>query len=183
MLELHFDPFPVLETERIILRRISIEDAEELFVLRTDKDVMKYIDRPRPQVVEGVYELINNMNDNEVRIQWAVALKATDKLIGTIGYHRIEKEHYRAEVGYLFHPQYWNTGIASEALKKVIDFGFNEMDLHSIEAIINPDNSASRRLLQKFGFIKEGYFKENYFFEGNFFDSEVYSLLKNGKRF
>ena len=60
----------------------------------------------------------------------------------------------------------------------MIEHGFNKMQLHSIEAIINPGNDASRNLLKKVGFIKEGYFKENFFFEGEFFDSEVYSLVK-----
>lgn len=178
MLELNFEPFPVLTTERLILRRISMEDAEELFMLRTNKEVMKYIGRPIPKAVEDVHELINNMNDNTVRIQWAIALKEKNKFIGTIGYHRIEKENYRAEVGYMIQYDYWNSGITSEALTRVLDFGFNEMNLHSIEANINPANDISRKVLKKFGFIKEGYFKENYFFDGKFFDTEIYSLMK-----
>ncbi len=178
MLELNFDPFPVLETERLILRRITMEDAKDFFVLRTDEDVMKYIGRPKPNAIKEVEELINKMNDNTMRIQWAVALKEKAGIIGTIGYHRIEKEHYRAEIGYMIHPEYWNKGITSEAMKTVINFGFNEMNLHSIEADINPDNAVSKKLLMKFNFIREGYFKENYFFDGEFFDTEVYSLLK-----
>ena len=118
------------------------------------------------------------MNEITERIQWAIALKTENKIVGTIGYHRIEKEHYRAEVGYMLHPDYWNTGLMTEALKVIIDFGFDEMNLHSIEGNINPNNAVSRKILEKFGFVKEAYFKENYFFNGKFFDSEVYSLLK-----
>jgi len=185
MLELNFDPFPILTTERLILRRISLDDAEDLFVLRKNEDAMRYINKPLPKTVDEVIELINRMNEITERIQWAITLK-TDKsfisaqtsLIGTIGYHRIEKEHYRAEVGYMIQPALWNKGITSEALAKVLDFGFNEMNLHSIEANINPSNEVSRKLLKKLNFIKEGYFKEDFFFDGKFWDSEIYSLLK-----
>ena len=179
MLEINFDPFPVLETERLLLRKLSIEDIIAMFDLRTNDEVMRYIGRPRPKDEGDIKEMINKMNETSMRIQWGISLKEKDEIIGTLGYHRIEKEHYRAEVGYLLHPDHWKTGIMSEALNKIIDYGFNKMNLHSIEAIINPENMASRNLLLKTGFIKEGYFKENFFFEGKFYDSEVYSLLKN----
>ena len=179
MLDINFDPFPVLVTERLVLRKLSMADVNAMFDLRTKDEVMRYIGRPRPKGNGDIEEMINKMNETTIRIQWGICLKENDEIIGTIGYHRIEKEHYRAEVGYLLHPDHWQTGIMSEALNKIIDFGFNEMNLHSVEAIINPENVASRSLLMKSGFIKEGYFKENFFFEGKFYDSEVYSLLKN----
>ena len=178
MLELNFHPFPVLKTERLFLRKISIEDAQYLFELRTNDDAMKYINKPLPKSIEEIEALINRMNEITERIQWAIILKNDNKFIGTIGYHRVEKEHYRAEVGYMLHPEYWNTGLMSEALAGVIEFGFTDLNLHSIEANINPENDISRKLLKKFNFIKEGYFKEDYFYDGTFLDSEVYSLLK-----
>lgn len=177
MLELNFQPFPVLETNRLVLRKIVLEDAENLFVLRTDEEVMKYIGRPRPKSIIEVEELIDKMNDITMRIQWGITLKDDNRIIGTIGYHQIEKEHYRAELGYMLHPKQWNNGIMTEAIQSIIKFGFNKMKLHSIQAIINPENDASRKILKKFNFLKEGYFKENFYFEGKFYDSEVYSLL------
>lgn len=177
MPELNFDPFPVLETERLILRKISIDDAKDVFLLRTNEEAMKYINKPKLTSIDDAKEIIKKMNDPD-RIQWGITLKTSDIIIGTIGYHRIEKEHYRAEIGYMLHPQYWNTGLMSEAIAKVINYGFNEMKLHSMEAIINPGNTISRKILQKFNFSKEAYFKENFFFEGKFYDSEVYSLVK-----
>ena len=177
MPELNFDPFPVLETERLILRKISMNDAEDMFHLRTNEDAMKYINKPKLTSIDDAKEIIKKMNDPD-RIQWGITLKTSDTIIGTIGYNRIEKEHYRAEIGYILHPKYWNTGLMSEAITKVINYGFDEMKLHSIEAIINPGNTISRKILQKFNFIKEAYFKESFFFEGEFYDSEVYSLMK-----
>lgn len=177
MLELNFTPFPVLETERLLLRQISENDAENIFLLRTNEDAMKFIHKPKLKSLDEAKELIKLFNKPE-RVQWGISLKAKNKIIGIIGYHRIENMHYRAEVGYMLHPDYWNSGIISEAIKHVIDFGFKEMKLHSIEAVINPNNIISRKILQKFNFIKEAYFKENFFFEGKFYDSEAYSLVK-----
>ncbi|HEY8688195.1 MAG TPA: GNAT family N-acetyltransferase [Chitinophagaceae bacterium] len=176
MLELNFDPFPVVETERLVLRKISAEDAEDIYLLRTNEEAMKYIKKPKLRSNDDVYELIKVMN-NPDRIQWGITIKNENRIIGSIGYHKITKEHYRAEIGYMLDPAYWNTGLMSEAIGKVIDYGFSKMKLHSIEAIINPGNVVSRKILQKFNFIKEGFFKEIFFFEGEFFDSEVYSLL------
>jgi [ribosomal protein S5]-alanine N-acetyltransferase len=176
MIELNFEKFPVIETDRLLLRKITLDDAEDIFGLRTNEEAMKYINKPKLNTIEDAIELINKMND-PVRINWGITLKSENKIIGSIGYHRIESEHYRAEIGYMLDPAYWNTGLMSEAIAKVISFGFTEMKLHSIEAIINPGNTVSRKILQKFNFIKEGYFKENFFFEGKFYDSEVYSLV------
>ena len=179
MVRLDFDPFPVLETGRLVLRKISMGDADNIFLLRTNDEAMKYINRPALQSNDDVIELINKMTNTAERINWGITLQNQNKIIGTIGYHKIDKENYRAEIGYMLSPEYWNTGLMTEAITKVIEYGFNEMNLHSIEAVINPENSVSRKTLQKFKFIKEAYFKENFFFEGKFFDSEVYSLIRS----
>lgn len=183
MLELDFDPFPVLTTERLILRQIFMEDAEDLFQLRNNDDAMKYINKPRPQSIAETEELIEKMNDLSARIQWAVTLKTEQKLVGTIGYHIIYKEHHRAEIGYMLHPANWGGGLMSEAIAAVIDFGFKQMELHTIEARINPANNASAKILLKHSFVKEGYFKESFFYEGNYIDSEIYSLVKHNNQY
>jgi ribosomal-protein-alanine N-acetyltransferase len=91
------------------------------------------------------------------------------------------KENYRAEVGYMLLPEFWKKGLAKEALLKVIEYGFDEMKLHSIEAHISPRNAASASLLGKTGFVKEAYFKEDFFFNGAFEDTAIYSLLAKSK--
>jgi ribosomal-protein-alanine N-acetyltransferase len=97
--------------------------------------------------------------------------------MGTIGFWRIQKEHYRAEIGYLLHPSWQGKGIMREALKAVLDYGFQAMKLHSVEAHVNPSNASSIGLLEKCGFVREAYYRENYFYNGQFMDSAVYSLL------
>ena len=176
MLELNFEPFPVLETRKLKLRKISMDDADNIFLLRTNNEAMKYIHKTKLNSIEDAKELINKMNEPD-RIQWGITLKSTDTIIGTIGYHRIEKENFRAEIGYMLHPQYWGKGIMSEAISVVINYGFREIKLHSIKAVINPENIASKKLLENFKFIQEAYFKENFFFEEKFYDSAVFSLL------
>ena len=99
------------------------------------------------------------------------------KITGTICLWQFKKEHYRAEVGYVLFPNYWRKGIMKEALLKVLDFGFQTIRLHSIEAHISPDNAASAALLESAGFKREAYFKENIHFRGNFLDTAIYSKL------
>jgi ribosomal-protein-alanine N-acetyltransferase len=90
----------------------------------------------------------------------------------------MKPENYRAEVGYLLSAEYHGQGIITETLQRVIQFGFEEMGLNSIEAVIDPENIASEKVLLKTHFEKEAYFKEHQFFEGKFLDSVFYSLLK-----
>jgi ribosomal-protein-alanine N-acetyltransferase len=180
MLAPNFTPFPTLTTNRLVLRQITVEDAPELFFMRTDERVMKYIERPRPKDINDTITFINTISDlrdkNEI-ITWGIALKENPKLIGTVVYLNFKKEHYRAEFGYALHPDYWRKGIMDEVAKAVIDYGFNVMKLHSIEANINPENIASQKLLEKHKFVREAYFKENFFWQGKFLDSAIYSLL------
>ena len=181
MLEPKFNPFPALETPRLYLKQITEVDTNDLFALRSNMMVMKYVKKPLAKSVEDIQELLKKINDNLQNnngINWGITIKNNPQLIGVIGYHRIEKEHYRAEIGYMLHPDYWNKGIMNEAIKSVINFGFIQMKLHSIEASIDPDNFVSGKILMNHGFVKEAYFKENFFFEGEFLDSEIYSLLK-----
>ena len=178
----NFSPFPEIQTERLLLRRMTTNDAEEILYLRSNDDVMKYIDRERTKSIEDAKSFLDkidaSLNSNN-GIMWGISLKENPgKLIGNIGYWRLIKEHFRAEVGYMLHPSFWKKGIMKEALLRVIDFAFDEMNLHSIEANINPGNAASAMLLESTGFIKEAYFKEDFFFNGAFHDTIIYSRLK-----
>ncbi len=181
MLNIDFTNFPILYTERLILKEITDKDASILFEMRRDPDIMKYIDRPIPKSIEDIHELIQKMEMMKSKgegISWGIFKKENpDVKIGNIGLYRIIVEHYRAEVGYMLNTGYHQQGIMFEAIQKVIEYGFKEMNLHSIEANINPENTASKKLLEKAGFVREAYFKENYFFNGRFIDSEIYSLL------
>lgn len=181
MLEINFLPFPILKTERLLLRQVSTNDADAILSLRSNDEVMKYIPRPYLKSKEEALELIAIFDDkieNGVGINWGICfLDKPEKLIGIIGHYRLKPEHYRAEVGYMIFPEYHGKGIVSEALQKVVEYGFNEMKLHSIEAILDPENKGSEKVLLKNGFVKEGHLRENEYYEGRFLDSMIYSKL------
>ena len=183
MLTLNFSPFPVLENNLIRLRKITTDDAPQFFFLRSDQRIMKYIDREPFKSVEETCafikdKILDSLDKNE-GILWVIELKENPGiLIGTTGFWRIEKEHYRAEIGYMLHPDYWQKGIMKEAVQLSVHWAFSKTDLHSIEANINPDNNGSAALLKSTGFVQEAYFKENYFFNGKFKDTIIYSLVK-----
>ncbi len=181
MLQLNFSPFPELHTSRLLMRKLSIQDAPEIFFLRSDPEVLKYLSRApakEQSEAEVFIKHINNEIFNNNHILWAIALKEDPtKLIGTITFWQIQKEHFRAELGYVLHPAHWKKGIMKEAVKAVTDYGFNSMKLHSIEARINPANLGSAALLLSSGFSRDAYFREDFYFNGSFDDTEVYSLL------
>jgi len=181
MLEPNFTPFPQIATGRLLLDQMQKSDAPQILALRSSEKVMQYIDKERTQTIaeaEGWIKRIEDDAINNEAITWRISLKeAPGKLIGSIGFWRMIKQHYRAEVGYMLHPDFWNKGLMSEALQAIIDFGFTAMHLHSIEAHVNPANAASAGILEKAGFVREAYFKEDFFFRGKFSDSAVYSLL------
>lgn len=180
MLEINFTPFPNLETERLLLRRVSKNDVNEVFALRSDAETMKYVPRPlvttQNEALEHIALIDSKIESNE-GINWAITLKGSPKLIGIIGHYRIKPEHYRSEIGYMILPEFQGKGIVTEAVKAVVEYGFNEMHLHSIEAIIDPENTASAMVLEKNNFIKEAHLKENEFYDGRFLDTVIYSLL------
>jgi RimJ/RimL family protein N-acetyltransferase len=184
MLEIKFDGFPVLETERLFFRQFTLNDAEDFFALNTNEKVIMYFDRPKMKNIEEAIKTIHKISttfENNESITWALELKATKKLIGHITYWRIIKEHYRAEMGYSLFPEYWGKGFMSEAIRQVIAFGFSKLKFHSIEANVDPRNLSSMKLLERAGFKREGYLKENFYFDGKFFDTALYSLLNKNE--
>lgn len=182
MLEPVFQPFPEISTRRLLLRKIIPADTHTFYALRTNENVMRYIDKDPPKNLEETAATLDRIEkDLETNngITWAVCLQSnTADLIGTVGFWQLMKAHYRAEIGYMLHPDFWRQGLMEEAVAAAIDYGFNKMKLHSIQANINPGNSASGGLLEKLGFVREAYFKEDYYFRGRFLDSAIYSLLE-----
>ena len=180
MKDLSFNPFPVLNTDRLLLRQINDKDVNEIFFLRSDERVMKYIDKAPAETLDDAYEFIRKiayLEESADAVTWAICLKEYSKLIGTIVFWNIKKEHYRAEIGYTLHPDHWGKGIMQEAFVEVVKYGFNVMKLHSIEANVNPGNAASIRLLERNKFVREAYFRENYYYNGKFLDTAIYSLI------
>jgi len=158
MLQLQFTPFPVLTTERLLLRQLTIKDENEIFALRTDDEVNRYLDRLKARTIEDARKFISKINTgihNNEAIYWGISLKDEPKLIGTICCWNISKENNSAETGYELLPAYQGKGIMQEALAKVIEYGFDIMKLHRIEAFADADNSRSANLLLKLHFARD----------------------------
>ncbi len=177
----NFEPFPVLSSERLTLRKIEFSDDDELFALRSSPTVMKYLDRPLMNNVteaRAFIEMITAGLQNNQAISWGISLREDPRLLGTIAFWKMDPANFRAEIGYMLHSQFHGKGYMQEAMSSVLHFGFTALNLHSVEANVNPGNEGSIKLLEKNGFVREGYFRENYFFDGRFIDSAVYSLIR-----
>jgi ribosomal-protein-alanine N-acetyltransferase len=153
----NFTPFPVLKTGRLTLRQLVISDANEIFALRSDGNVNKYLDRKPSKSIDDAKTFIQAIDENIQRnnsIYWAITLNGSDKLIGTICLFDFSDDNLKAEIGYELLPDFQGKGIMQEAASKVIDFGFQHIGLNSIEAYTHSENQSSTRLLEKFNFKK-----------------------------
>jgi len=181
-MEINFNPFPILNSNRLHLRPVSVNDVEEVFALRSNPEVMRYIPRPlavtTQDALDHINVILNGIQENKF-IHWAITLTPNDKLIGMICLIRMQPENFRTEIGYILSPDYHQKGIMDEALKTVIKYAFEDLKFHSLEAIIDPANTASENLLLKNNFVKEAYFKEKTFHNGVFLDDVIYSLINN----
>ncbi|MEI9912504.1 MAG: GNAT family N-acetyltransferase [Bacteroidota bacterium] len=179
MLQLNFSPFPVLTTERLVLRQLTAEDEKEIFALRTDDAVNKYLDRLKARSVEEARKFIQKINkniSNNVAVFWGIAYKDEDVLIGTACYWNIIKENDRAEIGYELLPEHQGKGIMQEAIAAIIDYGFDTMKLHVIEAVAQKDNQRSLHLLQKFNFTRDTEQEKKMEGMEEYKDANIYSL-------
>jgi ribosomal-protein-alanine N-acetyltransferase len=184
MLQLNFNPFPQIKTERLVLRRTLGADLNQLFLIRSNPQIMNAIDKEPAETLQDAKLLLDKMDTliNECGgIIWAICLKEDNIQIGNISFHVISKEHHRAELGYVLLPHFHRRGIMKEAIVALLDFGFNTLKFHSVEAKINPINIASKSILEKNGFIKEAHFKENFYFRNKYSDTAIYSLLNPNK--
>lgn len=181
MLQPNFTPFPEIATERLLLRKLTLHDANEVFFLRSDPAVLQYLGREPAASIKEAEDFINSIEDavaENKSILWGIAMKESPGIIiGTICFWNISQEHYRSEIGYALHPGCWRKGMMKEAVLKVLDYGFSAMGLHSVEARLSPANIASTALLESTGFVKEAHFRENFFYKGKFEDTAVYSRL------
>jgi ribosomal-protein-alanine N-acetyltransferase len=154
-----FTPFPVLKTERLTLRQLINNDDKEIFALRSDDNVNKYLDRKPGKSIDEAKDFIRNINENIQRndsVYWAITLNGTDKLIGTICLFDFSNNNLKAEIGYELLPAFQGKGIMQEATSKVIEYGIQHIGLNSIEAYTHSENQSSIRLLEKLNFKRHG---------------------------
>lgn len=180
---LEFGEFPTLETDRLLLRRMTLDDLGFYLMHFSTPEIIQGSGFPAPADLDAAREelvtyCIKPFEEN-TGIRWGIELRGREGLIGTCGLHKWVKESgYRAEVGYDLQPGHWGTGIMKEALTAAIRYAFGTMALNRIELLCFRDNERSRRLAEGLGFRLEGVLREHAFFEGRFIDDLQFALLK-----
>lgn len=179
-----FKKLPTLQTDRLILRKVDIYDLNTLFICLSNEYVSKHMLVDFDKNIDSTHKFLNSILDgykNDKPTPWAVALKENNELIGICGFSKYDEKNKKAEVGYILNFDYWNMGITTEALQKVIDFGFNNMNLKKIEARCVSDNIASEKVMIKSGMKLDGILRSDKLYKGNFIDLKLYSILENDK--
>jgi ribosomal-protein-alanine N-acetyltransferase len=157
-MNIHLSPFPTLTTERLILRKLNIQDGDEIMYLRSNDQVNAYIDRDKAITIQDAKDFIKKIENtlqNREGVYWAITFNTNDTLIGTICYYNFDLENNIAEVGYELNPSYHGQGVMQEAINKVIEYGFDVMGLNVMTAFPRIDNESSVKLLKRNGFEQD----------------------------
>ena len=155
MLNRSFTPFPILTTERLTLRQLLISDEQEIFTLRSDSEINKYLDRQISNTIDDARDFINRINANISKndsLYWAITFSEKSILVGTICLFSLSDENDKCEIGYELLTNFQGQGIMKEAVEKVIDYAFNTIKVQKIEAFLHRDNQSSIKLLEKLSF-------------------------------
>ncbi|MVO99536.1 GNAT family N-acetyltransferase [Paenibacillus lutrae] len=177
-----FKDLPVLETDRTILRKLRLEDAQDIFEYCSDDEVSQYTTWFSHLTLEdtaGFIERVLNAYHNGEAASWGIEHKQTGKLIGTCGFVHWNIAHSKAELGYALSGKFWNQGFMSEVTRRIIQFGFEKMALVRIEARCHLENRGSARVMEKSGMEFEGILRKHIFTKGEYQDVNMYSIIRN----
>lgn len=173
--------FPTIQTKRLILKQATRTDAADMHTYLSNETVCRYMGIDAHESLEetkGEIKWYDDIFKEQTGIRWSISLKDDPTIIGSCGFLNLEKQHCRTEIGYELHQDHWRKGIMSEAIAAVLRYGFQEMNLNRIEAIIDPANTSSVQLLEKIDFVREGLLREYDFGQNGFDDVFMYSILK-----
>jgi len=172
---------PTLNAERVSLRRLCARDVDALFSIFSDPRVMRYWSTPPLPNRDAAVDLLNEIHDlfdRRLMLKWGVALRDNDLIIGTTTLFNLNLENGRAEVGYGLGSQYWGSGYMNEALRTLLSYSFEVLNLRRLEADVDPRNQGSIRTVERLGFKREGFLRERWHVNGEIQDSLFYGLLK-----
>ncbi len=176
-----FSNIPTIETDRFILRKIVVNDVEDMYEYARESSVTKYLTwSPHPDqayTLEYVNYLQSRYRSGDF-FDWGVVRKDTGKMIGTCGFTRFDYANNCAEVGYVLNPKHHGQGIATEVSARVIKFGFEMLGLNRIECRYIIGNDASRRVMEKIGMTFEGIRREGMHIKGSYRDIGICSILR-----
>lgn len=176
-----FSNLPTLTTERLILRKITIEDIDDMYAYASNDEVSKYLTwethRNITDTKDYIKLILNNYKNNKIA-PWGIEHKETKKMIGSIDFVNWFPNDKVAEIGYVLSQDYWGKGLMTEAARELIAFGFEKMDLIRIQARCFTKNFGSERIMQKTGMTLEGIMRKAMFTKGAHQDIKLYSILK-----
>jgi ribosomal-protein-alanine N-acetyltransferase len=176
---------PRLETPRLILRALSLDDADDIFAYASDSEVTRYTIFERHQSLDTTIEWLRSVLDMYCDGHpgpWGMERRERGRLIGACGFRNWDAHHGRAEMGYTVTRAFWNQGYATEAVRALLAFGFEHMNLNRIEARAVPANVGSTRVMEKAGMKLEGVLRQSEFFKGGYQDLALYSILRSDPR-
>jgi len=183
--KMDWDRLPTINTGRLRLRRISENDLEALFNIFSDPQVMRYWSTPpladRQAAVSLLHE-IHNLFDRRLMLKWGIALLDNDQLIGTATLFNLNFENGRAEIGYGLGSRHWRNGYMNEALRALLFYAFDVLELRRLEADVDPRNAGSIRTVERLGFRQEGLLRERWHVNGEIQDSLFYGLLRRERQ-
>jgi len=171
-----------LETKRLIIRPMTLDDKFEVFEYRSDTETNKYqgwIPETMDDVEAFIGKISMQINEPETWFQCVIVEKETQKMIGDVGIHFFDSENKQVEIGCTLNKDFHRRGYATESIKRVIDYLFKELNKHRIIASIDPDNTNSIRLVERIGFRKEAHFVESLFIHGKWVDDLVYAMIES----
>ena len=171
---------PQLESEHLILRQIRVSDAPDMYEYACDPEVTRYLLwSPHKDIshTRDYLEYLGSRYRIGMHHEWAVILKSEGRMIGTCGFVNFDIPHKRAEIGYVLNPRYRGQGLAPEAVRRVLQFGFQVLNLHRIEARYMIGNDASRRVMEKAGLRFEGVAREAMLVKGAYRDIGTCAIL------
>jgi ribosomal-protein-alanine N-acetyltransferase len=180
-LHLPLHTFPILETERLLLRQLAAADAQDYFLFLSDAENIRYYD-PAPMTqleqAEKSIERHRRRFAQQEALRWGITLKGENRVIGTGGYSW-DAENHSAGLSYILAKPYWNQGIMTEAVTAMIQFGFAHIHVHRIEARVAYPNLASTHLLKKLGFQEEGRLRDGQYVNNQFVDESLFALINS----
>jgi len=176
--------FPILETERVILRQIIDSDIENVFEGLSHPDIIKYygISFDSLEATKEQMTWFADLEKNKTGIWWAICAKDDGKFIGAGGLNDLSLENKKAEIGFWLLPEYWGKGIMTETIPLIINYAFNNIGLHRIEGFVEPENSNCKNALAKLSFILEGTMQDCEIKNGKFISLDVYAKLNTSPR-
>jgi ribosomal-protein-alanine N-acetyltransferase len=172
---------PTLETDRLILRKMTLDDAEAMFAYASDPGVTRYVTWETHRSIEdsrAFLELALGKYESGGEPDWGIVYKGDHHFVGACGLVNWESEHARAEVGFVLSREYWGRGLMPEAVRAMFSFGFDMMNLNRIEARCIAKNVASARVMEKAGMTHEGTLRQREYIKGAYRDMKLYAILK-----